>query len=308
MSSSPLLGAKGEARKRGSRATVTKVLLLVSAICSLELCVAFAILKWDGLTAMREWQWRTVLAPAGSAAAAFLVLFLLVDFATTAHGAESRNAEADLEMLALVPPRRISNFLAAASFRDAALGIGEAALMACAIFVALTPCKEGCNTPWEMVSIGLAVGYGTRVILRAIGAVWQFRHLRLMAAELAFDSVRLYELASADVYERRPYVWWPLLTAVLWAATVAFAGLGLAWIRDRACAVHCSTVFHSIESLLPGVAALEAFLLLSAGLLRYYRRKSGAETVETIISRVEADRRGKGARGTATWSPLGRAS
>jgi len=276
---------------------------LVGTAVSIELMVIFIVLKIDAHTAVGHWSWFTILViPLATAAVcitAWLLFRFYVDLANEQQMVEIVNARDFLKDRRRVNVYTIESYSEASVFRHSLLLVAYIFLLVYGALVARTPCS-GCTTPYSMLAISISVCYAVRLGLLCYSVTRYYAHYRVMSKEIfkyqhEFDKIgesRMFNDVVPDLYWPNYWEWGVLIDAGIFAVTLAFAVLGTIWTNNNECALRCTARFHNCQFLLYGMWTIEGLYVVTAGLLRYFKRSSGVEALQDLFNALRDQSRG----------------
>jgi len=279
--------------------SAVKLLALLAGALSIELLIIFIILKVDGRTGVAHWSWTLLLViPLGAAAVCALVWLTVHYVSTLADNLQSVDNLDPKEYLrnrSYVNVFHIDNYSEASVFRESLLVICYLAFFSYGVVVYTTSCS-GCNTPYKMMSIGVTICYGFRLILLGYMCTLKYAHFRVITKEVfayqhGFDQVgesRMFNEVIPDLYWPKNEWWW-WITRIdfgVFLITVMFAVIGTLWIASNECALKCNRLFHYCQYLLVGMYVVEGLYIVTALLLRFYKRSSGVEAIQNLFNQL----------------------
>jgi len=278
------------------------MLSLMTCGVSLELMVIFIVLKVDNKTNVANWSWLTILViplfVAAICIAVWLAFRFYVDLAQEQQSVEMVNARDFLKDRRRVNVYTIESFAEVTTFRYTMLFVAYVYLLVYGALVARTPCS-GCTTPYSMLSICISVCYAARLGLLCYSLTRYYAHYRLMTKEIfkyqhEFDKIgetRMFHDVVPDLYWPENWEWGVLIDTGVFLTTIAFAVLGTIWTTNNECALRCTARFHNCEFLLYGMWTIEGLFLISAGLLRFFKRSSGVESLQALFNSLRDQNR-----------------
>jgi len=157
-------------------------------------------------------------------------------------------------------------------------------------FLIQIPCHH-CDTPYRMMGIALVITYGVRILCCLWNFYFDFYHYGLMATEVAvlkqsYGDYRFFRKAAFDLYRTSGITVSGILTASMFAITLAFALLNTLWIGQHLCESSCPRVFSAYKYLQVALFILEVSYVVSVFIMMYLRRSFGVEGVEKIVELV----------------------
>jgi len=278
----------------GSCSSVVKVLSLMTSGLSIELMVIFIVLKVDGKTAVANWGWGTILiiplAVAAVCLATWLAFRFYVDLAQQ-QDVEDLNARDFLKDRSRVNVYTIESFAEASVFRHSMLFVAYVFLLIYAALAARTPCS-GCSMPYTFITIGASCCYAVRLGLLCYSLTRYYAHYRVMTKELfkyqhEFDKIgesRMFNDVVPDLYWPTYWEWGVLIDAGVVIVTVGFAVMLTIWTHNKECALTCPVKFHNCSYLLYGMWTIEGLYVITAGLIRFFKRSSGVESLQDLFN------------------------
>jgi len=286
--------------------SAVKLLALLTGALSLELMIIFIILKLDGRTAVHHWSWMLLIVIPLATTAACALIWLTVHYVSTL--AENQQDATKVDKKEYLRNRSYVNVLAVDTysetsvFRDALLVFCYLALLSYGVVAYTTPCTS-CNTPYKILSIAVTLCYGIRIFLLGYTCTLKYAYFKVVTKEVfayqsGFDQVgesRMFNDVLPDLgwpkddedggCGSRGWWWW--VTRIdfgIFLMTVLFAVVGTLWIVSNECALKCNRLFHYCQYLLLGMYVVEGLYIVTALLLRYYKRSSGVESLQNLFN------------------------
>jgi len=251
------------------------------------------IMKVDIHTGVHNWEWWEVSYVPGGLAVVSLIIWLVTNLFSSLREKLILGNNVDsidtLKSNSDVPLDRIMLYCEVCVFRDVLLFAAFTMMTLYGIVIYTTPCKS-CNTPYDVLTLGLGLIYGLRCCFALYHLVVSYRRYTTMTREIrsfrhTCDSARLYSaLGDLQVEVGGMYMFW--VVATLWLCTMLAAVMGTLWISTNQCATHCARMFHYCTYLVWAVYFLEFLYLSSVLILRYYERSWGVEGVQLLLNRL----------------------
>jgi len=271
---------------------------------SIELMIIFIVLKVDGKTAVANWSWGTILvipiAVAAVCMAIWLVFRFYVDLAQpdNTDTGQLNSARDFLKDRRRVNVYTIESFAEASVFRHSLLFVAYAFLLVYGALAARTACGN-CATPYTFISIGASVCYAIRLGLLCYSLTRYYAHYRVMTKELfkyqhEFDKIgesRMFNDVVPDLFWPSYWEWGVLIDAGVFITTVGFATMLTIWTSHNECALTCAAKYHNCSYLLYGMWSVEGLYVISAGLIRFFKRSSGVEALQDLFNALRDQNR-----------------
>jgi len=277
--------------------SAVKLLALLTGALSLELMIIFIILKVDGRTAVQQWSWMLLIVIPLAITAACALIWLVVHYISTLaenqQDLTSLDAKEYLRNRSFVNVFAIDNYSETSVFRDGLLLFCYLALFTYGIVVYTAQCAS-CNTPYKILSISVTLCYGFRIILLGYTCTMKYAYFKVITKEVfayqhGFDQVgesRMFNEVVPDLGWPRDEWWWWIIRIDfgLFLTTIMFSVIGTMWIISNECASKCRLLFHYCQYLLLGMYVAEGLFIVTALLLRYYKRSSGVESLQNLFN------------------------
>lgn len=294
-----------------SRAQPSKLwprLRVASAILSFlcfQCLFVFIVLKLDSTNTGKtgggiyKLDWGVIIGPWLGGCAFFAACYMAISYFTKTL-AMTHNVDAAASFLFAINIQSVDEYHELWIFRDLLLLLSFFILCMYGLFISLISCPS-CQTPYKLFSAGCAVLY----LLRMVHLVWYhtyaggtgaFKRLRLLCNEIKrfqefFEGRRLFTQVFPDITWQSTQNSSNLFVYVVWSSTCLLCFLAFIWIVNKNCWNICPATYLCTKYLLYAVCCLEFCFVFSEGILMYYHRDCGLESVETLINRLEDNKK-----------------
>lgn len=278
-----------------------KLIILLFGVLCFEVCFVFIILKEDHYESksshvVSHWSWSTIIGIPAGTGALFCCLWTYWNFVGLRP--PSIQKLSDPKTFTMLGINNMEQYLEMEMFRRVLLMLWYLFFTCASGYISVTHCVS-CETPYNLLAVGIAVCYGLRLLTCVYTTFKCYFRNHLAVKELGrfqdtMDPHRLYKRAFPDIYGAfTPNAFW--LNTTIFTLTVVFALVASSWIANKNCIHECHQVFINTKVLLLGVCAMEVLFSLASVVERYWRRSSGVEIVERAVKFRESQKKMRGA-------------
>jgi len=261
-------------------------------VLSLQVLLVLLILKVDGFTVVGGWEMRKIVLGPCILSSVLVVAWLLADYMVMGDRQSQliNSLPYAAEAFYEVDVKGIETYYETLVFRDLLLLICYLGLAASGVMIYMTPCS-GCNTPYPLFGMGIAITYALRAMLRFVYISVSFSTAFRLTKELwAFqlDQKDRFNSNSVTQYYQRS-ICMRISTTIdsfLFFMTLTLCLLTMFWIVSNSCAVRCAKLVDSCAYILMGCFALEICFTLSVLLVRFFYRRTRLEMVINVFKRI----------------------